>query len=614
MNTDGKLSSARTIQRTGAFWRLFRFFRPYWKRALACALLIGAAEGLRFYFVWLTGDLLRPMIEQGVQDGKSDFFIGSVQRGLHWLIGDGSPRLTLLGAVCLVGVTVAVWRAALTFAHTFLANNIAQKVVLDLRRRLYAHLQLMSPSFFERETSGRLLARVINDVAALQHLVTIGIEDIVSTPVLIVGSIVIMVTLSPPLTVIALLLLPLIGLLIWKAGKRLRQASYETQVALANLTALLRESLGAIRLVQAFGAEEQALNQFDQRNRQIYHRTLRGIRVRTVLLPTVELIAMLGVIMGVFIGGWFVVEGWLHPENLMRFMICFYILASSIRKFTQIQMVKEQVAGASERIFQVLDTEPEIADDPDSMDLPKVYGDIVFDKVSFSYQSGTGVLSDVSFFIRSGEKVALVGPSGVGKTTVAMLLMRFYDPTDGRILLDGMDLRKVRLHSLRQHIGLVLQDTFVMEGTIKDNIALGKPDATDEEIVEAAKLANAHEFIERLPDGYETWVGEGGALLSVGQRQRIALARALLKKPAILVLDEVTSHLDAESEAFVQQAIERAMEGRTVLIIAHRLSTIKNADRILVLQDGRVLEEGTHDELVSADTFYRRLYELQTSP
>ncbi len=592
--------------RQDAFWRLVRFFRPYWKRVVLCIALIGAAEGLRFYFIWLTQHLLRPLIESGLQTGEGDWLIRLIQNGLHWMFGEDFPRLTLLSAVCLVGLMVAVARAVLSFAHTFLANNIAQKVVLDLR-----HLQLMPPSFFEHERTGQLLARVVNDVAALQSLVTVGMEDLVSTPILIVGSLVLMIILSPPLTVIALLLLPLVGWLLWRVGRRLRRASYETQVALGNLTALLRESFSVIKLVQAFGAEERALAQFDQRNRQVYHHTLRAIRLCTLLAPTAELIGTVGVIAGVFAGGTLVIQGWLRPESLLPFMVSFYTLASSIRRLTQIQAVREQVAGAAERIFQVLDIQPEIRDAPHAVELISVKGEIVFDRVHFRYPNGNEVLRGVSFRIRPGEKVAIVGPSGVGKTTIAMLLMRFYDPTEGRILLDGLDLRKIRLKSLRRHIGLVLQDTFVVDGTVRENIALGNPEATDEEIVEAAKLASAHEFIERLPNGYETWVGEGGTFLSVGQRQRIALARALLKKPAILVLDEVTSHLDAESEAAIQQAIEGALRGRTVILIAHRLSTVKNADRILVLQGGQIVEEGRHEDLVTADTYYRRLYELQ---
>ncbi|MCX7642287.1 MAG: ABC transporter ATP-binding protein/permease [Armatimonadetes bacterium] len=599
------------MRKIDAFWRLLTFFNPYWKRVVTCVLLIGAAEGLRFYFIWLTQDLLRPLIKSGIRAGEGDLFISAVQKGLNWLFTDVPHRLTFLAAVCIVGVVVAVLRAALSFAHTFLANNIAQKVVLDLRRRLYSHLQLMSPSFFEHERTGQLLARVVNDVAALQSLVTIGIEDLVSAPVLIVGSLVMMIVISPQLTVIALVLLPLVGWIMWRLGRRLRKASYEIQVALGNLTALLRESFSAIKLVQAFSAEEQALSQFDRRNRQVYQHALRAIRLRTMLSPSVELIGTLGAILGLFIGGVFVIQGWLHPESLLTFMICFYTLASSTRKLTQIQAVKEQVSGAAERIFQVLDVQPEITDAPDAIELPTVKGEIVFENVRFRYPNGDEILRGVSFKIRPGEKVAIVGPSGVGKTTIVMLLMRFYDPTDGRILLDGHDLRKIRLRSLRQHIGLVLQDTFVIDGTVRENITLGNPDATEEEIVEAAKLAKAHDFIERLPNGYETWVGEGGAFLSVGQRQRIALARALLKKPTILVLDEVTSHLDAESEVAVQQAVEQAMQGRTVIVIAHRLSTVRNADRILVLQDGKIVEEGRHEELVSADTYYRRLYELQ---
>ncbi|MCS7263628.1 MAG: ABC transporter ATP-binding protein/permease [Armatimonadetes bacterium] len=599
------------MRQTDAFWRLLIFFRPYWKRVIAFVLLIGAAEGLRFYLIWLTQDLLKPLIQSGIRVGESDWLINAVQNTLNWIFADASHRLTFLASVCIVSGWVAILRAAFSFAHTFLANNIAQKVVLDLRRRLYSHLQLMPPSFFEHERTGQLLARVVNDVATLQSLVTIGIEELVSAPILIIGSLVMMVVISPPLTIIALILLPLIGWLMWRLGRKLRKASYDIQVALGNLTVLLRESFSAIKLVQAFGAEEQALNQFDQRNRQVYQHALRAIRLRTMLSPSVELIGTLGVVAGVFTGGMLVIQGWLHPNGLLAFMICFYTLASSTRKLTQIQAVREQVAGSAERIFQVLDVQPQITDEPDAVDLPEVRGEIVFENVRFRYPSGDEVLKGVSFKIRTGEKVAIVGPSGVGKTTIVMLLMRFHDPTAGRILLDGHDLRKIRLRSLRQHMGLVLQDIFVIDGTISENITLGNPDATEDEIVEAAKLANAHEFIERLPNGYETWVGEGGAFLSVGQRQRIALARALLKKPAILILDEVTSHLDAESEAAVQQAVERAMQGRTVIIIAHRLSTVRNADRILVLQDGQIVEEGSHEELVAADTYYRRLYELQ---
>jgi len=282
--SNGRANDGGDEMRRDAFFRLLGFFRPFFKRVILCALLIGAAEGLRFYFVWLTQHLLRPLIEQGVTT-VSDPLVGIVQRGLQGLFHANPSRLTLLAAVCLVGIVVAAMRSFLSFAHSFLANGIAQKVVLHVRRHLYAHLQQMPPSFFERETSGRLLARVINDVAVLQNLVTVGIEDLVSTPTLLIGSLLLMLVLSPTLTLIALLLLPLIGWLLWLAGRRLRRASYETQVALSHLTALLRESLSAIKLIQAFTAEEQALHQFDRRNRQVYDHTLRGIRVRTMLAP-----------------------------------------------------------------------------------------------------------------------------------------------------------------------------------------------------------------------------------------------------------------------------------------------------------------------------------------
>ncbi len=591
--------------------RLLPFIGRYWKRALLCLLLILAGDGLRLYFIWLTQPLLKPLIRESGMELPSDPVIWSLQSVLRRFFPDVTDRALGLIGVCAVGAIVAIARAAITFAHTFLSNSIAQKIILDLRYRLYSHLQRMSSRYFDRQTSSRLLSRIVSDVAALQGLITVGIEDIVSTPFLSAGSLVMMLLFSPLLTVIALLLLPLVGYLLVRVGGALRSASHQTQVATGELVSLLRESLGSIRLIKALGAEEYALAEFDRRNRQVYRHSLRGIRARTLLTPATELIATIGVLAGVLVGGLLVIEGFLTAERLVPFMIYFYTLAINIRRLSQIQAVREQVAGATARIFEVLDAPPEIVDPPDAMDLPSVTGSVVFEKVRFRYESGEEVLKGVSFRMEPSQKVALVGLSGVGKTTIAFLLCRLYEPTEGRILIDGHDIRKIRLESLRKAVGLVFQDAFLIEGTVRDNLLLGNPEATPQEMEQAARLARAHDFIVRLPNGYDTWVGEGGSFLSVGQRQRIALARALLRKPAILVLDEVTSHLDAESESAIQEALAEAMRDRTVLIIAHRLSTVRGADKILVLDDGMIAEEGTHDELVSRDSRYARLYRLQ---
>ncbi|HID07542.1 MAG TPA: ABC transporter ATP-binding protein [Armatimonadetes bacterium] len=592
------------------FVRLLGYFRPYWARLLGALILIGAAEGIRLYFVWLTQDLLKPMIYTAFQDQPSGWFIDNLKAFAQLTITT-SPRFAQLVAICIAVIILGFGRALFSFGHNFLTNQVCQKVIINLRRKVYAHLQLLSPSFYESQSTGRLLSHLTNDLNVLQLISAIGVQDIVAIPLQMLGAFVLMVQLSWRLTLVAMLIVPLVAWVIYITGRRIRAITERMQSRMAELTHILDEALASMSIVQAFGVERDALERFQNENVRVYRETMRNVRIRAALGPLVEFIALCGVAIGLWFGGHEVVTGHMRPESLVPFMIYFHMLAMGFRNMSRLNAVREQVTAAAQRLFAILDTPPDIRDHPEAIELERASGHIQFRGVTFTYPTGRRVLDRVTFEIKSGETVALVGPSGAGKTTIVRLLLRLYEPQDGEILLDGYDIRRVKLHSLRRLIGIVPQDVVLFDGTIRDNIAFGKPEATDEEVMWAAQLAHAHEFISQLPDGYNTVIGERGVRLSMGQRQRIAIARAILRDPPILILDEATSNLDSESEVEVQRALEAVRRGRTTLIIAHRLSTIRDADRILVIHDGGIVEEGSHDELLARHGLYQRLYNLQ---
>jgi len=412
------------------------------------------------------------------------------------------------------------------------------------------------------------------------------------------------------LAIIACLIFPLAIIPIKEFGKRLRKFSRKSQQRMGSLTSFLHETIIGNRIVKAFNMEDYEKQRFAQENEKFFKTVLKRVKIRAISHPMMELLGGLGVAAIIWVGGYSVIRGESTPGTFFSFLTALLMLYAPIRDLSKVNLEVQEGIAAAIRVFELLDTQPEIKEEKDAIPLPPISKGIEFRKVSFKYDN-EDVLKDISFYVNVGEVIAIVGTSGAGKTSLVNLLPRFYDVEEGEILIDGIDIRKVTLKSLRDQIGLVTQQTILFNDTVRNNIAYGSPNRSDEEVIEAAKAANAHEFIKRLPNGYDTIIGEQGVRLSGGERQRISIARALLKNPPILILDEATSSLDSESEKEVQNALGRLMQGRTVFVIAHRLSTIRNAHRIIVLSEGKIVEEGTHDELINLNGEYRRLYELQ---
>ncbi len=498
--------------------------------------------------------------------------------------------------------------------QSFLMNKFSNLMSLDLRQRLFGHLLALSPRYFEDKTTGAQLSRITSDVVMLQSALGPQLADIIRAPITVVFSIITMFLLSWRLTLVTLGLVPAILLIYWLAGVAVRKQSMNMQDRLAELNGFLVERLGNIRMIQSFTQEGHEMAQADKMNQRYYQSVIRGILIMETMNPAIEFIASVGMITGIIIGGLAVLRGDMPSLYFVSFLAVAQKGGSNFKMLSRVNQVRMAIEGMGARLFEMLDTPSDIQDTPSALVLPSVTGQITFDQVHFRYATGDSVLAEINIDVNPGEVIALVGPSGAGKTTMVSLVPRFYDPTNGRILVDGHDIRNITVQSLRRQIGTVPQESVLFSESIFNNILYGRLDASQEEVVAAAKAANALEFIEKLPEGFETLVGERGARLSGGQRQRVAIARALLRNPRILILDEATSALDTESEHLVQQALERLMQGRTTFVIAHRLSTVQHASRILVMAQGRIVEVGTHQELLSRGGLYQRLYEMQFKP
>lgn len=497
------------------------------------------------------------------------------------------------------------------FVQSYNLAFVGERIVLDLRTSLYRHLQLLSLEFYANRRVGEIISRISSDVTQVRSMLTNNVTTFLSQTITLIGSIVLVFILNPSLTIFILVLVLTLVAVAILFGRPLQRLSTKVQDELANSTVAVEEGLQGIRIVKSFVREDYETDRYNQAMRRTFNASIRQTVYRSGFGAIMSFLGFSAVGAILWFSGREVLAGHLDSKLISVFLVFAISIAGSLGGLAGLYGQFREALGAIRRVFEILDTKPTILDAPDAKELPTTTGQITFDHVSFSYDARIAVLEDISFEIAPGEIVALVGPSGAGKSTVFNLIPRFYDPTSGSVRIDQHDIRSVTQRSLRQQIGIVPQETILFGGTIRENIAYGRLNATEDEIIAAAKAANAHDFILELPDKYQTIVGERGVKLSGGQRQRVAIARALLKDPRILLLDEATSSLDSESEELVQEALDRLMQNRTTVIIAHRLSTIKVAHRIFVLDHGKIVEQGTHDELMVKNGLYARLYNMQ---
>ncbi len=563
-------------------WRALLLLRPYWK-------LTGGAYAALVAITLIT--LATPQFIRWIID-----------RG----IGAGDTGLLTWAVLGLLGLTVV--RGLFTFWQGRWTEIASQGVACDLRNAMLDQLTHLSFAYHDRTESGQLLSRAMQDVERIRFLTGRAVLGLVNAVVLLIGTAIALLLMNPQLALLALLTMPLLA---WQAtafGLRFRPISLAIQQQMAVLTTRLEQNLRGARIVKAFAQEDKEIERFEKENRSWFDLSAHAAWLQAVNTPLMDLIANAATVFILWYGGRLVISGQITLGDLIAFTTYLSQMAGPVRRFGMIIPAIAQAGASSERIFEILDAQSQVQDEPDAQALPPVAGHLRFENVSFAYSNPHRVLNGVSFDARPGQVLALLGPTGSGKSSVINLIPRFYDPTSGRITIDGHDIRHVTQASLRRQIGIVLQESTLFATTIRENIAFGRPNATEEDVIEAAKAAQAHDFIMQMQAGYATEVGERGATLSGGQRQRIAIARALLKDPRILILDDATASVDTETERLIQKALARLMEGRTSIIIAQRLSTVRLADLILILEKGRVTAAGTHEELLATSSLYQRIY------
>jgi len=566
--------------------RLVRYLKPYRIRlgaAFACSGLVAAFSGA---YAWL----VKPVLDE--------IFINK------------NENLLLILPLALF--TVAVLKSLFNYGQNYLMNYVGNQVITDIRQQLFGKLIRLPVSYHDANTSGRLVARVVSDVTLMANAVAGVLKDIFQQGLTFLAMMGVIFYQNWRLGGLSVIVIPLAVFTMVRMGKRLRALAASGQERMGDMASTLQETLSGIRMVKAYGREESEAERFQQSNRSFLSTTMKAIQVSSLGSSHMEVIGVVGVAAIIWYGGFLVINGSMTPGEFFSFLTAMFMAYAPIRKLSGSNNAIQQALAAAERVFGVLDLKTEQDAETGRLELPRIAQSVTFDDVTFHYESqSVPALNDINLTIRAGEMVALVGSSGSGKTTLVNLIPRFYEPTAGRILIDGIDTQSYTLRSLRSQIGMVSQDVVLFDDSIRNNIAFGREDATDEDIVQAAQLAYAHDFVERLPEGYQTVVGEKGVKLSGGERQRLAIARAILRDPPLLILDEATSALDTESERVVQLALANLMKNRTTVVIAHRLSTIQQADRIMVMARGSIVEEGTHDELLRRGGQYQRLHAMQ---
>ncbi|MFL5802328.1 MAG: ABC transporter ATP-binding protein [Roseiflexaceae bacterium] len=568
--------------------RCFGYLRPYWRLTAGVYLALLAITGLTL----LTPQFIRWIVDRGIQGQDT--------------------RLLGLSVLALLGLTLI--KGALAFLQGRWTEAASQGVAYDLRNAIHRQLLSLSFSYHDRAETGQLLSRALQDVERIRFLTGRAFLRVVEGGALLLGTVVALALMNPALAVLALGTMPLLAYRALMFGRRSRPLSLAIQQQLAVLTTRLEQNLRGARVVKAFAQEEAEIARFDHQNLRWFELNARFARLQAVSMPMLDLIANVGTVLIIWYGGLLTIRGTLSIGELVAFSTYLGQLIVPVRRLGTIIPAIAQAAASGERIFEILDAESAVRDAPDAAPLPPVRGHVRFERVSFSYFGRHQVLDDLSFEARPGQVIALLGATGSGKSSIISLIPRFYDPTVGRITIDGYDLRRVTLASLRDQISIVLQETTLFATTVRENIAFGQPDAGEQAIVAAAQAAQAHGFIVELPDGYESYVGERGVMLSGGQKQRVAIARALLKDPRILILDDATASVDTQTEQLIQAALRHLMRGRTSFVIAQRLSTLRAADLILVLERGRVAAQGTHEQLLRTSGLYAEIYHHQLRP